>query len=91
MVYSHFQACGIINDHGCDCPRYAVVNAEPPSVNCVFVAAETRKYDIMHGSTDLQSRVQETNMTDRLFNPDYRDMIECLLREGVDEEWIGQR
>lgn len=26
-VYSHLQACGIINDHGCDCPRYAVVNA----------------------------------------------------------------
>ena len=23
----HLQACGIINDHGCDCPRYAVVNA----------------------------------------------------------------
>ena len=26
-VYSHLQSCGIINDHGCDCPRYAVVNA----------------------------------------------------------------
>ena len=26
-VYSHLQACGIINDHGCNCPRYAVVNA----------------------------------------------------------------
>jgi DNA-3-methyladenine glycosylase I len=26
-VYSHLQACGIINDHGRDCPRYAVVNA----------------------------------------------------------------
>ena len=26
-VYSHLQACGIINDHGSDCPRYAVVNA----------------------------------------------------------------
>ena len=21
-VYSHLQACGVINDHGCDCPRY---------------------------------------------------------------------
>ena len=26
-IYSHLQACGIINDHGRDCPRYAVVNA----------------------------------------------------------------
>ena len=26
-VYSHLQACGVINDHGRDCPRYAVVNA----------------------------------------------------------------
>ena len=31
-VYSHLQACGIINDHGCDCPRYAVVNAATKSV-----------------------------------------------------------
>ena len=27
VIYSHLQACGIINDHGRDCPRYAVVNA----------------------------------------------------------------
>lgn len=31
-VYSHLQACGIINDHGCDCPRYAVVNAATETV-----------------------------------------------------------
>ena len=31
-VYSHLQACGIINDHGCDCPRYAVVNAATATI-----------------------------------------------------------
>ena len=31
-VYSHLQACGMINDHGCDCPRYAVVNAATETV-----------------------------------------------------------
>ena len=31
-VYSHLQACGIINDHGRDCPRYAVVNAATATV-----------------------------------------------------------
>ena len=31
-VYSHVQACGIINDHARDCPRYAVVNALGPTV-----------------------------------------------------------
>ena len=43
-VYSHLQACGIINDHGRDCPRYAVVNALSPTV-------EKRRYlekDIHH-------------------------------------------
>ena len=30
-VYSHLQACGIINDHGRDCPRHAVVNALSPT------------------------------------------------------------
>lgn len=29
---SHLQACGIINDHGCGCPRYAVVNAATETV-----------------------------------------------------------
>ena len=29
---SHLQACGIINDHGYDCPRYAVVNAATETV-----------------------------------------------------------
>ena len=31
-VYSHLQACGIINDHSRDCPRYAVVNAMGPTI-----------------------------------------------------------
>ena len=32
-VYSHLQACGIINDHGRDCPRYAAINALGPTVD----------------------------------------------------------
>lgn len=31
-VYSHLQACGIVNDHGCDCPCYARINAVHPTV-----------------------------------------------------------
>ena len=31
-VYSHLQAAGIINDHGCDCPRYAYINEHFPTV-----------------------------------------------------------
>ena len=31
-VYSHLQACGIINDHGCDCPRYQFICANFPTV-----------------------------------------------------------
>ena len=31
-VYSHLQACGIINDHGCDCPCYARINAANTTV-----------------------------------------------------------
>lgn len=31
-VYSHLQACGIINDHGCDCPRYKYVTEKYPCV-----------------------------------------------------------
>ena len=37
------------------------------------------------------------NTGKKLLNPDYRDMVECLLNEGVDigkiageEEWIEQ-
>ena len=26
-IYSHLQACGIINDHSKECPRYAVINS----------------------------------------------------------------
>ena len=32
-VYSHLQACGIINDHGQDCPRYHAINAASPVVH----------------------------------------------------------
>lgn len=31
-VYAHLQACGLVNDHGRDCPRWAVVNAANPTV-----------------------------------------------------------
>ncbi len=31
-VYSHLQACGMINDHGSDCPCYKRINASYPTV-----------------------------------------------------------
>lgn len=31
-VYSHLQACGVINDHSGDCPCYARINALHPTV-----------------------------------------------------------
>lgn len=31
-VYSHLQACGIINDHGSDCPCYKKIVTEYPTV-----------------------------------------------------------
>ena len=31
-VYSHLQACGIINDHASDCPCFSRINAEHPTV-----------------------------------------------------------
>ena len=31
-VYSHLQACGIINDHGADCPCYEKINRTYPTV-----------------------------------------------------------
>ena len=31
-VYSHLQACGIINDHGSDCPRYRFITENFPTV-----------------------------------------------------------
>lgn len=31
-VYSHLQACGIINDHGSDCPRYQYICTHFPTV-----------------------------------------------------------
>lgn len=30
-IYSHLQACGVINDHAGDCPRYAEINAAFPT------------------------------------------------------------
>ena len=32
-VYSNLQACGIINDHGSDCPCYRRINDSHPTVN----------------------------------------------------------
>ena len=32
-VYSHLQACGVINDHRRDCPCYQKVNSAHPTVN----------------------------------------------------------
>lgn len=32
-VYSHLQACGIINDHDKNCPRYQYINSNYPTVN----------------------------------------------------------
>lgn len=31
-IYSHLQACGIINDHAGDCPCYQKINAAYPTV-----------------------------------------------------------
>ena len=31
-IYSHLQACGIINDHGRDCPCYRKINEAHPTV-----------------------------------------------------------
>ena len=31
-VYAHLQSCGIINDHGRDCPRYSYINEHYPTV-----------------------------------------------------------
>ncbi|MGI6172902.1 MAG: DNA-3-methyladenine glycosylase I [Christensenellales bacterium] len=31
-VYSHLQACGLINDHAADCPRYLEINEHNPTV-----------------------------------------------------------
>ena len=32
-IYSHMQACGIINDHDADCPCYAEINRKHPTVS----------------------------------------------------------
>ena len=32
VVYSHLQACGIVNDHGDDCPRYHEILRNYPTV-----------------------------------------------------------
>ena len=31
-IYSHLQACGIINDHSKDCPCYAAINSKYPTI-----------------------------------------------------------
>ena len=32
-IYSHLQACGIINDHDEDCPCFKIINKMQPTVN----------------------------------------------------------
>ena len=45
-VYSHLQACGIINDHGCDCPRYAYINSRFPTVKkCRFQEKQVQHFE----------------------------------------------
>ena len=31
-IYSHLQACGVINDHDQNCPRYAYINKNYPTI-----------------------------------------------------------
>ena len=31
-IYSHLQACGVINDHASDCPCYARINENWPTI-----------------------------------------------------------
>lgn len=31
-IYSHLQACGIINDHASDCPRFKIINKNYPII-----------------------------------------------------------
>ncbi len=31
-IYSHLQACGLINDHANDCPCYRRINEQNPTV-----------------------------------------------------------
>lgn len=31
-LYSHLQACGMVNDHAADCPRYQEINKKYPTV-----------------------------------------------------------
>ena len=33
VVYSHLQACGIINDHDKHCPQYKLINSKYPTVH----------------------------------------------------------
>ncbi len=42
-VYSHLQSCGIINDHGRNCPCYARINSSFPTVH---LPAETEHHVI---------------------------------------------
>ena len=32
-IYSHLQACGLINDHASDCPCFSRINENHPTVN----------------------------------------------------------
>ena len=41
-IYSHLQACGIINDHDKSCPCYQRINDQHPVVN------KRRDHEVMH-------------------------------------------
>ena len=46
-IYSHLQACGIINDHDKDCPCYRKINEAYPTVK----KAQRSRNDIFHETT----------------------------------------
>ena len=44
-VYSHLQACGLINDHDRNCPRYSYINKHYPTTQKRrFLEKQTRHY-----------------------------------------------
>ncbi|MEA5050907.1 MAG: DNA-3-methyladenine glycosylase I [Oscillospiraceae bacterium] len=47
-VYSHLQACGVINDHGADCPCFSRINAANPTI-------QRRRY-LEKGARDYSGR-----------------------------------
>jgi len=45
VIYSHLQACGIINDHDKNCPRYKhIINNYPTIHKCRYLEKNVRKF-----------------------------------------------